>query len=92
MEEHITSRRTYFLVYLALLVLLGATLLVAYLDLSVFNPILAVGIAIVKAVLVILFFMHVRGSGPLLRVFVLAGFFWLLIMIGLTLTDYLSRA
>jgi cytochrome c oxidase subunit 4 len=79
------------LVYLALLLLLAATIGVAFVDLGFLNPLIAVTIAIIKAVLVILFFMHVRGSSQLTRVFVLAGFFWLLILVGLTFTDYLTR-
>ena len=52
----------------------------------------ALVIAVTKAVLVALVFMHVRQSGPVTRLFVGAGLIWLLILIGLTLTDYLSRA
>ena len=91
MEEHITPRRTYFLVYLALMLLLAATIGVAMIDLGPLNWLIAVSIAVVKAVLVILFFMHVRASRQAVRIFVIAGFFWLAILIGLTLTDYLTR-
>jgi cytochrome c oxidase subunit 4 len=89
--NHITPRRTYFFVFLALLILLGATIAIAFVDLGWLNPILAVAIAAVKAVLVILFFMHVRESDQLTRVFVIAGFVWLAILVGLALTDYLTR-
>jgi cytochrome c oxidase subunit 4 len=91
MEEHITPRRTYLFVYIALMVLLGATIGAAFIDLGPVNWLIAMSIAIVKAVLVILFFMHVRASSQLVRVFVIAGFFWLAILIGLSLTDYLTR-
>lgn len=94
MSEHtppITRPRTYFLIYLALLLLLAVTIAVAYLDLGALNPVLAVGIASVKAFLVILFFMGVRHSDRLTRVFVAAGFLWLALLIGLTLTDYFTR-
>ncbi len=64
---------------------------VAFLDLGIFNPIVALTIACTKAVLVILFFMHVRYSSKLTKVTVAAGVFWLMILITLSLSDYLSR-
>jgi cytochrome c oxidase subunit 4 len=73
MEPHLTPTRTYLLVYLALLLLLAATVGVAFVNLGALNLILALTIAVVKAVLVVLFFMHVRGSDTLVRFFVLAG-------------------
>jgi cytochrome c oxidase subunit 4 len=91
MEEHITPRRNYFFVYLALMLLLAATIGAAMIDLGPLNWLIAISIAIVKAVLVILFFMHVRASSQVVRVFAIAGFFWLAILIGLSLTDYLTR-
>jgi cytochrome c oxidase subunit IV len=63
----------------------------AFWDLGIFNPVVALTIACTKAVLVILFFMHVRYSSKLTKVTVGAGFFWLLILITLSLSDYLSR-
>jgi len=60
-------------------------------DMGVFNPIVALTIACTKATLVILFFMHVRYSSKLTIVTICAGFFWLLILITLSLTDYLTR-
>jgi cytochrome c oxidase subunit 4 len=91
MEHQITSRRTYFFVYLALLVLLLATVGAHYLNLGVFNFIITLAIAAIKALLVILFFMHVRLSDTTTKLFVGAGFIWLAILIGLTLTDYFTR-
>ncbi len=88
--EH-TSPRTYFLVFLALLVLLATTIGAAFMDLGWFNPVLALLIAGVKAALVILFFMHVRFGSRLTKFFVVLGLLWLLILIGLTLSDYLTR-
>jgi cytochrome c oxidase subunit 4 len=64
---------------------------VVFIEADILNVILALTIAAVKAVLVVLFFMHVRESGPLTRLFVGAGLLLLLILIGLTLTDFLSR-
>jgi len=69
-----------------------ATWLIAFVNLGIFNPVVALTIAVIKAVLVILFFMHVRYSSKLTMVTVGAGFFWLLIMITLSLSDYLSRS
>src|SRR6266481_5239443 len=61
-------------------------------DMGVFNPIVALTIACTKATLVILYFMHVRYSNKLTIITVCAGFFWLLILISLSLSDYLTRA
>ena len=90
-HSEVTPRKTYIFVYLVLLVLLAATIGAAYIDLGMWNTVVAVTIAVVKAVLVILFFMHVKYSGNLIRLYVLAGFFWLALLIGLTLADYLTR-
>ena len=60
-------------------------------EMGIFNPIIALAIACTKATLVILFFMHVRYSDRLTMITVACGFFWLLILITLSLTDYLSR-
>ncbi len=64
---------------------------IAKINLGIWNPVVALTIAVAKAVLVILFFMHVRYSSKLTKVTVAAGFFWLLILITLSLSDYLSR-
>ena len=85
------SKKTYFGTWTALLVLLFATWFFSRLDLKAFNTPIAMGIAFLKMVLIILFFMHMRYSRRLLWVFVCAGFLWLLIMIELTLSDYLTR-
>ncbi len=67
------------------------TVFAAFRDMGMFNPIVALTIATTKATLVILFFMHVRYSSRLTIVTICAGFFWLLILITLSLTDYLTR-
>jgi cytochrome c oxidase subunit IV len=92
MEHPVVPVKTYILVYLALLLLLVLTLAVAYIEMAGINTILAVAIASIKALLVILYFMHVRYSTMLTRVFILSGFIWLVILVGLILTDYLTRA
>jgi len=85
------SARTYFLTGAALLVLLGLTVGASYIDLGPFNTIFAMAIALAKAVLILLFFMHVRYNPPILWLFVGTGFFWLGIMFVLALSDYMTR-
>ena len=91
MEHSSLPLRPYFLVYGALLILLVLTVAIAQFHLGVVGIVLALTIAIVKAVLVILYFMHLRDSSRLTWLFAGAGFVWLLIMITFTLSDYLSR-
>ena len=78
-------------VWASLLVLLALTWGLAQLDLGHFNAIAALTIAIVKMLLVLLYFMHLRYSARLTWIFAAAGFIWLLIMVDLTLSDYLTR-
>lgn len=91
MPEHVTSRKVYFLVFAALMVLTIVTWLVAQVDLGWANNVVALTIAVTKALLVLLFFMHVRYSSRMTILTAAAGFFWLVILIGLTLNDYLTR-
>ena len=81
----------YFAVFSALLVLTGITIGVAYIDLGALNTVAALSIAVVKGTLVVLYFMHVRYSSRLVWAFAGAGFFWLIFLIGLTMSDFLSR-
>ena len=83
--------RSYVTVWLALLLLLALTWGVAELNLGRFNAVAAMSIAVVKMLLVLLFFMHLRSSAKLTWVFAAAGFLWLMFMISLTLGDYLTR-
>jgi cytochrome c oxidase subunit IV len=91
MAEHVTSRKVYFLVFGALMVLTLVTWLVAQVDLGWANDVVALGIAVTKATLVLLFFMHVRHSSRMTALTAVAGFFWLAILFGLTIADYASR-
>jgi cytochrome c oxidase subunit 4 len=93
MSEHIVSKKMYFAIFGALMVLTVITVVAANIDLGSekLNTVVALAIAVTKAMLVILFFMHVRYSSRLTWVVVAGGFLWLLIMVGLTLSDYLSR-
>ncbi len=85
--------RTYFVIWLALLLLLGVTFLAGEkLDVGRWNFVIAVSIATAKAVLIVLFFMHVYYSPPLTRLVACGGFFFLSIMLGLALCDYATRA
>ena len=90
--EPVVPVRVYLLVFLSLLALTGLTTGVAFFDLGGgVNNAIAITIAVCKGLLVILYFMHVRYSDKLTWVFAAAGFFWLLILIGGTMDDVLTR-
>ncbi|MBV8672288.1 MAG: cytochrome C oxidase subunit IV family protein [Acidobacteriaceae bacterium] len=91
-EEHIVSPKVYGVIFAALLILTATTVGASYLELGPFNVVVALGIACIKAVLVILFFMHVKYSSRLTKLTVAAGFFTFLVLITMALTDYISRA
>jgi cytochrome c oxidase subunit 4 len=88
---HIISPRTYLLVWVSLMLLLFVTLGLALLNLRPFNIAVALTIALAKMLLILLYFMHVKFSNRVTWLFAAAGFVWLLIMITLTMTDYLAR-
>jgi cytochrome c oxidase subunit 4 len=90
-SEPLVSVRTYGIVWLTLLILTITTTAVAFVDLGGWNGFVAVAIGVVKALLVILYFMHIRFSTRLTWVFAGAGFFWLAILISLTMADILTR-
>jgi cytochrome c oxidase subunit 4 len=91
MNTHRPSKKLFFGIWITLLVLLFGTWGAAQFDLGPFNIVAALVIAVAKMLLVILFFMHVRYTTRLTWLFVAAGFLWLLIMITLTMGDYLTR-
>lgn len=91
MSAHVAPKSVYYLVFLALIVGTGLTVLAAFFDMGVMNNVVMLSIASIKATLVILFFMHVRWGTRLTWVVVASGFFWLLILFGLTMSDYVSR-
>jgi cytochrome c oxidase subunit 4 len=91
-EHHIVTPLQYTYVFGTLLLFTGITVLAANIDLGVFNPIIALGIASFKAVVVILFFMHVKYQSRLIKLTVGAGFFTFLALVTMTLLDYISRA
>jgi cytochrome c oxidase subunit 4 len=92
MSQHIVSPKIYFLIFAALFALTALTTGVAFIDLGQYNTVASLAIAVTKAILVILFFMHVRYSPHLTRIVVAAGFFWLAILITLTLSDFRTRS
>jgi len=90
-SEHIVPVSVYVGVFLALLVLTALTTGVAFIDLGPLNTVVALTIAVIKMLLVVLFFMHVRYNKGLTRVVIVAAFFWLGIMMTLMLADELTR-
>jgi len=91
-SQHVVSIKLYAAIFAALIILTLTTTAVSFINLGGdLNVVVALFIAVCKAVLVILYFMHVRYSSRLTWVFVGAGFFWLSIMIALTMSDLLTR-
>ena len=88
---HIASKRSYFVIFALLMLCTYLTWQVAFFDLGVFNSVVALGIAVFKATLVILFFMHVRHGARLTWVVLVGAVFWLALMLGVTMSDYLTR-
>jgi cytochrome c oxidase subunit IV len=91
-HHHIVSPKIYLAIVCALLVLTATTVGASYVEMGVFNPIVALGIAAVKMVLVVLFFMHVKYSSKLTKLTVGAGLFTFLVLVGMTMADYFTRA
>jgi len=91
-SEHVVSLKIYITIFVTLLVLTGVTVLVATIDLGRLNVIVALTIAVTKAVLVLLYFMHLRYSPRLTWLVTGAAFAWLAILIGLTIADPLTRS
>ena len=91
MSEHIVPTRIYYLIFAALMVGTYLTVQAAFLDLGPLNTVVALAIACAKAVLVVLYFMHVRYSTRLTWAVVVGSVFWLGILLALTMGDYLTR-
>jgi cytochrome c oxidase subunit 4 len=91
MQEHVASIKSYTLVFVSLLILTAATTMVAEIDLGPLNIIAALLIAVVKMLLVALFFMHLRHSTILTKVVVGGGMLWLWILLFLSLSDFATR-
>ena len=90
-HHHIVPMATYWAIFLTLLVLTGVTIAVAYVDLGPLNIYVAVGIAMFKATLVVLYFMHVKYSSKLTQLAAVTGFLWLGIMLAFTIADVGTR-
>jgi cytochrome c oxidase subunit 4 len=91
MVSHVVSLKVYISIFLTLLVMTALTIQVAFLDLGPLNIYVAMSIAVFKALLVVLFFMHLRYSSSLTKLFVVSGMLWLGILIALTISDYFTR-
>ena len=91
MSERVISRRTYLVVFAALMVLLGATFAVDEWEPGRWGFAISIAIAAAKALLIGVYFMHLRFSSPLSRVIALGGLVWLGILLAFTLGDYGHR-
>jgi cytochrome c oxidase subunit 4 len=97
-EHHLVPVKYYIMVFTALMVFTVLTVVVAKFDLgnktgfAVLNAVVALTIAVIKATLVVLIFMHARWSSRLTQVIIVSGIFWLIIMLTFTLSDYLTRS
>ena len=90
--RHIVSPGVYLVILFALLLGTALTVWASYVDLGLWNPVIALAIATTKATLVVLFFMHVKYSTRLTKLTVASGAFMFLVLIGMTMADYFSRA
>lgn len=90
-SEHIVPPSTYIVIILILLFMTALTVTAAYVNLGRFNIVVALAIATLKATLVVLFFMHAKYSPKRTKLVIIAGIFWLLILLFMTMSDYASR-
>ncbi|MGI4828008.1 MAG: cytochrome C oxidase subunit IV family protein [Janthinobacterium lividum] len=91
-EHHIVTPMQYVIVFGTLLLFTLLTVVAAYIDMKWLNPVIALGIACFKAVIVILFFMHVKYQSRLIKMTIASGFFVFLVLIVMTMSDYISRS
>ncbi len=91
MSEHIVSPKIYVAVFVSLIFFTGATYGIALINLGPFNALVAIVIAMIKTMLVVLFFMHVKYSPKMTKVSIISGVFFLMILLALSMTDYISR-
>ena|ERR1041385_6472477 len=91
MSEHIVPTRIYYTIFAILMLCTYLTVQIAYFDLGIMNTVAALTIAVFKAVLVVLFFMHVKYSTRLTWAVAIGSVFWLAILLALTLSDYTTR-
>jgi cytochrome c oxidase subunit IV len=91
MSQPLVPRQLYYRVFVALLGLTLLTVGVAFIDLGLLNTVIALTIAAAKALLVLLYFMHLRYSSGLTWIVLGAGMFWVILLLTITLSDYLTR-
>jgi cytochrome c oxidase subunit 4 len=91
MPHQVVPVRTYVAIFAALLALTAITTAVAFRDLEPLHNLMALGIAAIKAALVVLYFMHAKGSPRMTKLVIAAALAWLVLLFALTLGDYLSR-
>jgi cytochrome c oxidase subunit IV len=91
-DRHIVPKRVYYTIFGILMLCTYLTVQIAFFDLGALNTVAALGIAVLKATLVVLFFMHVKYSTRLTWAVVLGSIFWFGILLTLTMSDYLTRA
>jgi len=91
MKHHIVPVRIYLTIILTLMVLTAITVGVAFVDLGFLNTVVAISIAVVKALLVVMFFMHLKYSARVLWLVAGAGLAWFVLMVALTLSDFRTR-
>ena len=92
MSEHIMSSKLYYAIWIALLCLTVITAAVSFVDLGPFNTVVALVIATFKALLVVLFFMHVKyTSEKLTKMVIVSAIFWLFLLLALSMADYATR-
>ena len=91
MTEHIVTKKQYALIFAILMLLTLATTAVGMINLGRLNVVVALVIATIKALLVVLFFMHIYWSSKLNKLVVVSGVLWLALLLWLTLTDVFSR-
>ena len=91
MFEHVHPKFFYVKVFLALIILTALTTAVAYVDLGALNTVAALLIAVIKASLVVLFFMHLKEQSGMTRVVIVAAALWLAVFIVITLSDRFTR-
>jgi cytochrome c oxidase subunit 4 len=90
-QHHVVPVKVYLAVFGALMVFTAITVAAAFVDLGILNNVVMLGIALTKATLVVLFFMHVKYATRLIPLVAVGGFLWLLILFGITMSDYLTR-
>jgi cytochrome c oxidase subunit 4 len=90
-EHHVVPLKTYFSVFAALMVFTAITVAVAFVDLGAANNVVMLSIAVLKATLVVMFFMHAKYGTRLIPLVAASGFFFVFLMFVITMSDYMSR-